>query len=140
MLRVRDIDTGTMIDGVTPTWQGQPLTGVMYDLHLDGWLLSEIEYVDGLQEGTSRDYYPSGQVRSEGMYRGNNADGPEREWFENGHLRREAMLDSAHIVSEKVWDEAGTLVRNYIMTEDDPLYPRLQQFRAYRRRRAEPGP
>jgi hypothetical protein len=52
------------------TYRGERFTGVGYE-DVPGRGLEEISYVDGLQEGPARDWYPSGQLRGETMFRAN---------------------------------------------------------------------
>jgi antitoxin component YwqK of YwqJK toxin-antitoxin module len=105
------------------TWEGNAFTGTSYELYPDGQLWDESEFVDGVQEGTSRVWYSSGQLKHEdilyfdppeGPQKGSNGHfGTKREWFENGQLKREIMVKASRRVGEKEWDEAGNLIHEY---------------------------
>jgi antitoxin component YwqK of YwqJK toxin-antitoxin module len=70
------------------TLNGERFTGVGFeDVPSSG--LSEIAYVDGLQEGLSRAFYPNGGRRAESVYKANSLHGPTREFASDGTLLRE---------------------------------------------------
>ena len=111
-------------------WEGKPFTGVAYDLMPDGQVWSEIEYIDGKEEGIARTWYPSRQVKHDITYRHGGRHGPEREWFENGNLKRETIFEHTITVKERVWDEQGNLIRDFELDEEDPNYSILELYRA----------
>ncbi len=117
-------------DGVAYYWRGQPFTGVGYEMRPGGQLWSEIEYVGGKQQGTSREWYPSGRLQYETTYYNGVGYGPDREWDEAGRLRREAFIEYGFRVREKKWDEAGRLILDYEVGPDHPNYSLLQNYRA----------
>jgi antitoxin component YwqK of YwqJK toxin-antitoxin module len=110
--------------------KGKHFTGAAYQLHPDGWLQSEIEYVDGVRDGMARYYFTSGQVKSEIFARRNLAWRLERDWRENGWLQREAVYVFDLLVYERAWDHAGAVVRDYEISERDPNYARFDDARA----------
>ncbi len=110
-LRVPEDELETDLDWLT-VWQGQPFTGIVYAVTPDGQL-GEIEYVAGVQHGLARDWYPSGQLHSEDTYVNGQARGLCREWFENGALKKEQVIENAILLQERIWDEAGNLLRDY---------------------------
>lgn len=119
-------------------YQDQPFTGVARHTSREGVLVSEIEYADGLQDGIARYWYPSGELLGEEHFRRNSRTGVSREWYRNGQLKRDTIFDYSIRVREKLWDERGQLVRDFILTEDKPLFRTLQDFRRiYRQKDVE---
>ncbi|HET7077925.1 MAG TPA: hypothetical protein VFM49_10800 [Chloroflexia bacterium] len=109
-------------------WEGKLLTGVAYDLQPNGRVWSEVEYIDGYEEGIGRTWYPSGQLQDETTYHHGAKAGPERQWFENGKLKRETIFEHSIRVKERIWDEAGNLIRDFTIDEQHPSYARLQRY------------
>lgn len=112
-------------------WHGKPFTGIGCDFNSDGRVLSEIEYVDGIQSGLEKTYFPSGQLQSETTYQHGVAHGCSREWFENGRLKSETYYEYSVPVYAKVWNEAGQLVSDYTLGKDEPAFSLLQSFRSF---------
>ena len=110
-------------------WEGKPFTGIAYDLMPDGHVWSELEYVDGREEGIGRTWYPSRQVKHDITYRHGGRHGPEREWFENGKLKSETIFEHTINVKKRVWDEQGNLIRDFQLDEEDPNYAILELYR-----------
>jgi len=110
-------------------WQGQPFTGIAYDLHPDGSLWGEVEYVDGREHGKAREWYPSGQLKAETTYLKGAYFGPDREWDENEQLRSETIYEYSYPIRERKWNEAGQLVLETRLGPESPKYSRLQALR-----------
>lgn len=111
------------------TYQGERFTGVGYD-EVPGYGLSEISYVDGLQEGPTRDWYPSGQLKSEWMYRANARHGHSREYREDGTLVSEAIYEYGVRVRSRTFAEDGSVVDRFDLSEESPTFKLLQRLRA----------
>jgi len=94
-------------------WEGKPFTGIGFDLHKNGQIASEIEIVDGFEEGTIRKWYPSGKIRLEGYGRLGERYSWSKEWFENGNLKCEILAEYHVLVKKKVWNEQGEIVSEY---------------------------
>ncbi len=107
----------------------QPFTGVARHRSAEGSLLSEIEYANGLQHGAARYWYPSGELLGEEYFQRNGRTGLSREWYKNGKPKRETLFEHSIRLREKKWDEEGNLVRDFVLTEDKPLFKTLQEFR-----------
>lgn len=129
MQRVDDEEIET-IDGVTYRWQGQPFTGIGYELGNEGQVINEMTYKNGKMDGVSRQWNYLGQLFFETHYRKGLTYGLDREWDENGQLRREAFLEYGFPAWEKEWDETGQLVKDHVMGPEDSNYDLLQSFRA----------
>ena len=110
-------------------YDGEPFTGIAQGHTSDGALVSEIAYVNGVQEGLARHWYPSGGLLSEEHYLNNSAHGPSREWYENGQLKRDSEYEHAVLVREMAWDENGALTEDFVLSEGDPMFKTLQDFR-----------
>lgn len=110
-------------------YQGRPFTGRAREYSPDGALIGESEYVDGMLDGVLRVWYPSGQLHEEEHFRANSWHGVSREWYEDGKLKRETLLEHGICVQERRWDEGGNLISDYVLTEDNPKFTRLEQLR-----------
>jgi len=109
------------------THHGVPYTGIGYDEDAVCGV-SEISYVDGRQEGPSRDWYPSGQLKAEVMYRNNVRHGYTREFTEDGVLSREELYDYGVRTQSIVFDAAGTEISVYRMPADDKRWNELREL------------
>lgn len=110
-------------------FNGQPFTGIGYETNDQGLVISEMEFQSGMQHGTTRGFYPSGQVKREAQYQHNTLDGFVRDWSENGVLEREEEYEKGVCVRRKVVDSSGQLVLSYELSENDPQYETLQLLR-----------
>jgi len=117
-----------MTDG-SYEYQDRPFSGVARRYSRHGTLLSEIVYVNGLQDGPARYWYPSGELMGEESFRRNGRSGVSREWHRNGKVKRETEFEHSIRVREKQWDESGQIVRDFTLSKDDPLYKTLEQYR-----------
>jgi antitoxin component YwqK of YwqJK toxin-antitoxin module len=111
------------------TYKGEPFTGVGFD-DVPGYGISEITYVDGRQEGPSRDWYPSGRLKAETMYKSNARHGHNREFREDGTLVLEEIYEHSVLVRSTVFDSAGNVLEQFEISEDSPNYEYLQRLRA----------
>jgi antitoxin component YwqK of YwqJK toxin-antitoxin module len=110
-------------------YQGKPFTGTARLRARNGVVVSEINYVDGLLHGLARYWYPSGEPRGEEHFEGNGRTGPSREWYPTGQLKRETAFEYSVRVRERQWNEAGELMEDYVLTEDQPVFRTLQKLR-----------
>ena len=110
-------------------YQDRPFTGIARHRTRGGAVVSEIEYADGLQDGLARYWYPSGEPLGEEHFRANGRTGLSREWYPTGQLKRETLFEHSVRVRERQWNERGELVHDYVLTEDQPLFRTLQDFR-----------
>jgi antitoxin component YwqK of YwqJK toxin-antitoxin module len=110
------------------TYRGQRFTGVGYS-DVPGHGRSEISYVQGMQDGAARDWYPSGQLKYEANYRENARHGTTREYGEDGSLIVEALYEHSVLVKSTRYDKCGVVVDSYAISERDPNFVRLQHLR-----------
>ena len=124
-------DEVDFLPGPVCYWHGKPFTGIGCDFASDGRLLSEVEYVDGVQSGLEKTYYPSGKLQAETPYRHGVTHGCSREWHENGRLKSETYYEYSVPTYAKVWNEAGQLVSEYTLGKEESAFALLQSFRHF---------
>src|SRR5262245_39507963 len=107
-------------DDYTYLWNGQPFSGIGIELDEVGTLVSETEFQDGMQHGTTRSYYPSGRVKREAQFENNTLHGFLRDWAEDGLLEREEEYERGVCIRRKLRDQAGELSLCYELNENDP--------------------
>ena len=88
--------------------EGNLFTGIAFDSKEDG--KSEIEFVNGMEDGWSRGWYKNGQLQGETYYTKGRANGANREWYENGQMKLEEEIIDGEGVWERQWDEQGNLI------------------------------
>jgi hypothetical protein len=65
---------------------GEPFTGFTAQRFPDGGLESVVTYRDGVADGVSVGWYPSGQIEQYSDLRAESLHGTHREWDEDGEL------------------------------------------------------
>ncbi len=119
MLRIKSDDRAINEWGEYYEWQGKPFTGICYELYPNGQLMSEVEVVDGFEDGSVRVWYPSGQLQEDGYAKPGERYSWTKEWFENGKLKSERVSEFHVRLKERVWDEQGNLVSEYERSPQD---------------------
>lgn len=109
------------------TYQGKRFTGIGYETSPDGGL-SEVMYVDGMQDGVGRDLYPDGSVKYECHYKANLRHGTIREYSPDHRLTLEAVFGYDILLVKKAYDETGRLSDMF------ELQPGGPEYALYRRR------
>lgn len=112
--------------------QGQPFSGIGYGLAPDGWLLYEIEYREGIQCGTAREWGGPEQLVAERSYGWAWLHGPTRVWHDNGKLAEESGYEMGFCLVRKKWDDRGQLIEDYALQPTDAEYRLLEQKRKER--------
>jgi len=110
-------------------YDGERFTGIARGVTSEGVLASEIAYTNGVQEGLARHWYPSGERLSEVTYLNNSVHGSSREWHKNGRLKREAEYEHGILLKENKWDDDGKLIEEFVLSDKDPLFKTLEDFR-----------
>ena len=110
-------------------YHGVAFTGVAYENDSKGVLISEMSFVDGIQEGVSRSWYSSGAKKSEENFRYNGLNGLGQEWFENGKLKKRTVHELGILIESHEWDEDGHVISKYQLTEADPQFRMLKSLR-----------
>jgi antitoxin component YwqK of YwqJK toxin-antitoxin module len=101
---LRHDDTGLMY------FDNELFTGVSLWFWGNGQLGSEINYVDGIQNGWSRGWYENGQIQGETYYKNECVDGVNREWYENGQIKLDSEIREGKSIWKKEWDRQGNLI------------------------------
>lgn len=109
-----------VVDDQTMNWHDQPFTGVAYETDASGRVVSEAEFVDGLQSGITREWGQSGQLQSQIRYFRGARHGTAERWHGNGQLAARAEYRHSIKVSEQEWAADGSLVMEWNMPQDDP--------------------
>ena len=128
MIRV-NVDLIEFTDDYVYLLNGQPFTGVGYETNDNGVVISEMEFQNGMQHGTTRGFYPTGRVKREAQYQANTLDGFVRDWDEDGVLEREEEYEKGVCIRRKAIDASGQLALSYELSEKDPQYRTLQLLR-----------
>lgn len=73
--------------GIVTMYKGKPLTGIGYKTYNNGIISKEIEFKDGLKNGTHKEFHENGQL----SYETNNIEdeivGELKKWYDNGQLK-----------------------------------------------------
>jgi len=126
-LRIPD-DEIDFSDDLIYFYAGKRFTGVSYD-DVPGYGLSEITYLDGLQEGPARDWYASGQLKSEANFHRNVRHGVSREWAESGELQKEDLYEFGVHVRSHVFGDCGEVTVAFELSDESPNFALLKQMR-----------
>ena len=79
----------------------------------------ELEFRDGFRWGPARVYNPDGQLVQESHYRMDLDHGLQRSWNDDGRLEYEAQYEHGILRKEREWDDAGHLIKDFELPEDD---------------------
>lgn len=90
-------------------YKGEYFTGIAYLTYDNGQIESEGLYIEGLPEGSHKDWYENGQMKKESIFTRNCGSLLSREWYENGQIKNEVQCLYGFIQEEKEWDENGIL-------------------------------
>lgn len=95
-------------------YRGQPFTGEVEE-RSGGAVISLDSYVDGVQDGLSREWYKDGTLRSEATVREGRPVGVAREWHPNGELASEQVFaeNGLTMLKDFHWDENGLPTRTW---------------------------
>jgi antitoxin component YwqK of YwqJK toxin-antitoxin module len=109
-------------------WKGAKFTGIAYERSEDG-VVSEVRFLDGVQEGTSRDISATGSVLAEANYRNNALHGWSRDYGEDGAVAREAYFEYGILVRSAEYDDSGDAVASFEIDPTGNTYALLQRLR-----------
>lgn len=70
------------------------------------------EYLDGLQHGFHRSWYPNGSPTSEDQYWRGRLHGISRKWYISGILEGIMLSCAGFVLEWKHWDESGGLLKH----------------------------
>lgn len=120
MLRVKDEDLDYSDDQVC-IFQDKPFSGVSYEMDGD-FLIGETTYLNGLRHGLSASWYPSGSKFIVEDFVNNYRHGKSFEWFESGAIKSETAYEYGIVLNIIIFDESGTIVKNYELLASDEGY------------------
>jgi|TARA_B110000495_G_scaffold176487_1_gene168003 antitoxin component YwqK of YwqJK toxin-antitoxin module len=84
--------------------------GLSTEWYENGQRKLEGTYKDGERDGLWTWWYEDGQKRSEGPYKDGKPDGLHVQWYENGKKRGEGTFKDGKIISQKEWNEDGSVM------------------------------
>lgn len=88
------------------------LHGLCYQRGLDGILLSEVNYVNGIADGKAKYYYETGELLNEGELKNNVQDGDWVWYHANGKPEAEAIFINGKKHGEELfYNESGDVVK-----------------------------
>jgi len=58
-------------------------------------------YVNGIENGESKEYYQNGKLHQEGVYKNGKEDGLWKEWYSTGQLKRQTEFKEGKVLSTK---------------------------------------
>ena len=91
------------------TYRNGILDGLFIRWDENGLKESEVTYKDGKLDGLSIRWYENGQKEYERTIKDGKYDGLWTEWYNNGQKKREASYKEGFEISEKRWNEDGSV-------------------------------
>jgi antitoxin component YwqK of YwqJK toxin-antitoxin module len=89
--------------------EGRRVDGQVWEIASDGRVISEFTYQDGVQDGPTRLYRPTGELESEQWYDfGSRVR--VRKWHPNGQLSRDETYRGGVLQEARAWAADGTEV------------------------------
>jgi|GEM_PF-1489125 len=113
---------------LTHRWRGEKVTGIAYE-HSEEGVVSEVRFLDGVQEGISRDISATGSILAEASYRHNALHGWSRDYGDDGSVTREAYFEFGILVSSVEYGELGDVVASSEIDPTGNTYALLQKLR-----------
>ena len=90
--------------------EGEPFSGMSYDIHTNGDLSFEGKFIDSKLNGLRKRWYKNGVLNSEGRFSNGKRDGIHNYYYNNGQLESEENYSNGkRNGSQKYWDENGQL-------------------------------
>lgn len=108
-----DADEIELGDDYIWRWNDEPFTGTTEQRTVDGAVLHENEYRNGVQDGLARTYWPDGTVRAEFWY-DYGIQIRERHWDQSARLRKDTVTDSRGLVKQFSYAEDGSVTDSYV--------------------------
>jgi antitoxin component YwqK of YwqJK toxin-antitoxin module len=117
------------VDGNILTVGGKPFSGVAFETTPTGVLISEVTFVNGLQEGKAQEFYPSGKLKVEETYENGSKHGECNMFFESGLKKSRASYEYSILIESEEWDERGVTIGSFLISKDGAQYRTLELFR-----------
>jgi hypothetical protein len=96
----------------------QKFSGYTFNLYPNGDTVFLIAYVNGLQHGVCKKWYPDKQIAEERVYKNGRKDGLQQAWWQNGKPKFifEAVNDE-YTGEFKEWNSNGALIKIFHFTK-----------------------
>ncbi|MEV1159400.1 hypothetical protein AB0J27_28810 [Micromonospora chokoriensis] len=108
-----DYDDVETEDDLRVTYQGEPFTGEVVERSPQGQVIALTTYFEGMEDGPSAEWYPTGERKAEGNVRYGTAVGVHEEWHRNGNpASRVEFDDQGRMLSRQRWAEDGTPIES----------------------------
>ena len=78
--------------------------------HENGKLWREGNYKDGEEEGIRKEYYENGQLWTEENFKDGKEEGFFRDYHENGKVVWEGNFKNGKLINQKCWDANGSKI------------------------------
>ena len=111
-------------------FEGEPFTGIGFELDEAGRLIGEMEFREDMTAGYSREWNSDGTLIAENSLMNNTKHGPQREWSEAGLLVTEEEFQYGFCVRRRRWDDNGKLTVDYEIDPRSPQHELLESTRA----------
>ena len=113
----------------TCIYQGVPFTGVAVFYRANGTPESEVEYSDGIQNGSVRDWSESGVLVLEAEVKNGSYHGLIRYFSDSGHLLREEDYEFGICTARREPQEVGGMRKTFSLDSSDKAFRVLQAMR-----------
>jgi antitoxin component YwqK of YwqJK toxin-antitoxin module len=101
-------------------YRGEYFTGEAVEYFPDGRLWTLKTFVNGFEDGPTRQWFQDGSLQSEGVSKRNYAVGEWKTWFPNGRLEHVSTFDDdGNLLSRIEWNEDGEIVKQYPEPQPD---------------------
>ena len=109
VIKATDIDVKGNI--VYEAGQNTPYTGFIDTFDEKGVLGARTEFKNGIQDGSSKIYFPNGKLASETTFKNGIQNGIQKDYYENGKVKIETTYKNGQQTGPaKAYDENGKLV------------------------------
>jgi antitoxin component YwqK of YwqJK toxin-antitoxin module len=108
-----DFDDVVTENDLRVTYQGRSYTGEVVERAPDGAVVAVTTYWQGVEDGPSAEWYPTGEPKYEGLVRFGTAVGVHRSWHRNGTVAAyDEFSDEGRLVLRRRWEDTGELVED----------------------------
>lgn len=115
------------------SYQDERYTGTAYTTNPEddpnGRIVEEIEYFNGWEKNY-KSWYKNGQLEKERVFVRDGAF--IRKWHENSQLAEEETIEAGFASKRRRWNEAGELIEDFVISENDPNYKWVARIRKIR--------
>ena len=109
VIKATDIDVKGNV--VYEAGQNAPYTGFIETYNEKNVLVARTEFKNGIQDGSSKIYFPNGKLYSEASFKNGKQVGVQKDYYENGKLQGEATYKNGQLDGvAKLYDESGKVV------------------------------